>query len=177
MSITNAKRQFVQSWGEMGACWGINKTMAQIHALLIASEKPLSTDSVMEELQISRGNANMNLRELINWGLIRRTSIPGDRKEYFFSETDVWKMFCTIARERKKREIEPVIRSLTECMEMVKPARPHSSGAGGDDKPSREFREKLGELLKFVKTADSILGKIASSDKERIVSFLMKLMK
>ena len=166
MSITNAKRQFVQSWGAMGACWGINKTMAQIHALLIASEKPLSTDSVMEELQISRGNANMNLRELINWGLIRRTSIPGDRKEYFFSETDVWKMFCTIARERKKREIEPVIRSLTECMEMVK-----------EDKPSREFREKLGELLKFVKTADSILGKIASSDKERVVSFLMKLMK
>ena len=166
MSISTAKKQFVQSWGEMGACWGINKTMAQIHALLIASEKPLSTDSVMEELQISRGNANMNLRELINWGLIRRTSIPGDRKEYFFSETDVWKMFCTIARERKKREIEPVIRSLTECMEMVK-----------EDKPSREFREKLGELLKFVKTADSILGKIASSDKERVVSFLMKLMK
>ena len=166
MSISTAKKQFVQSWGEMGACWGINKTMAQIHALLIASEKPLSTDAVMEELQISRGNANMNLRELINWGLIRRTSIPGDRKEYFFSETDVWKMFCTIARERKKREIEPVIRSLTECMEMVK-----------EDKPSREFREKLGELLKFVKTADSILGKIASADKERIVGFLMKLMK
>ena len=166
MSISTAKKQFVQSWGEMGACWGINKTMAQIHALLIASEKPLSTDSVMEELQISRGNANMNLRELINWGLIRRTSIPGDRKEYFFSETDVWKMFCTIARERKKREIEPVIRSLTECMEMVK-----------EDKRSREFREKLGELLKFVKTADSVLGKIASSDKERIVGVLMKLMK
>ncbi len=166
MSLTTAKKQFVQSWGEMGACWGINKTMAQIHALLIASEKPLSTDSVMEELQISRGNANMNLRELINWGLIRRTSIPGDRKEYFYSETDVWKMFCTIARERKKREIEPVIRSLSECMEMVK-----------DDKSSRDFREKLGELLNFVKMADSILGKVASSDKERIVSFLMKLMK
>jgi DNA-binding transcriptional regulator GbsR (MarR family) len=166
MSLTTAKRQFVQSWGEMGACWGINKTMAQIHALLIASEKPLSTDSVMEELQISRGNANMNLRELINWGLIRRTSIPGDRKEYFYSETDVWKMFCTIARERKKREIEPVIRSLTECMEMVK-----------DDKSGREFREKIGELLNFVKTADSILGKVASSDKEKIVGFLMKLMK
>lgn len=166
MSLTTAKKQFVQSWGEMGACWGINKTMAQIHALLIASEKPLSTDSVMEELQISRGNANMNLRELINWGLIRRTSIPGDRKEYFYSETDVWKMFCTIARERKKREIEPVIRSLTECMDMVK-----------DDKAGKEFREKLGDLLSFVKTADSVLGKIATSDKDRIVSFLVKMIK
>ena len=166
MSLTNAKRQFIQSWGEMGACWGINKTMAQIHALLIASEKPLSTDSVMEELLISRGNANMNLRELINWGLIRRTSLPGDRKEYFYSENDVWKMFCTIARERKKREIEPVIRSLRECMEMVK-----------DEKSGKEFRHKLDELLGFVKMADTILGKVAASDKERIVSFLMKLMK
>jgi DNA-binding transcriptional regulator GbsR (MarR family) len=158
-----AKQKFVTSWGEMGSCWGINKTMAQIHALLIASEKPLSTDEVMKELQISRGNANMNLRELINWGLIRRTSVPGDRKEYFFSETDVWKMFCTIARERKKREIEPVIRSLEECMEMVK-----------EDKSGKDFRNKLDELLGFVKMADTVLGKIAASDKDRIISYLMK---
>jgi DNA-binding transcriptional regulator GbsR (MarR family) len=150
----------------MGSCWGINKTMAQIHALLIASEKPLSTDEVMEALEISRGNANMNLRELINWGLIRRTSIPGDRKEYFFSETDVWKMFCTIARERKKREIEPVIRSLEECMDMVK-----------DEKSGKEFRHKLDELLGFVKMADTVLGKVAASDKDRIIGYLMKVIR
>ena len=164
--LAPAKQKFVNSWGEMGGCWGINKTMAQIHALLIASDKPLSTDEVMEELQISRGNANMNLRELINWGLIRRTSLPGDRKEYFFSETDVWKMFCTIARERKKREIEPVIRSLEECVEMVR-----------DDKSGRAFREKINDLLGFVKMADTVLGKIASSDKARIVASLMKLVR
>ena len=143
---------------------GHQQDHGQIHALLIASEKPLSTDEAMEELQISRGNANMNLRELINWGLIRRTSVPGDRKEYFFSESDVWKMFCTIARERKKREIEPIVRSLEECVEMVK-----------DEKSSKEFRDKLNALLGFVKMADKLLGKVAQQEKSKFVNALSKL--
>lgn len=106
-NLKEARNRFIHSWGEMGPQWGINRTMAQLHALLMISEKPLSTDDVMEELGISRGNANMNLRSLVDWGVARRAFVKGDRKEYFQSEKDVWNMFCRIARERKKREIEP----------------------------------------------------------------------
>ena len=108
-NLEEAKNRFIHSWGEMGPQWGINRTMAQLHALLMISEKPLSTDDVMAELGISRGNANMNLRSLADWGLVRRTYVKGDRKEYFQSDKDVWNMFCRVARERKKREIEPVL--------------------------------------------------------------------
>src|SRR5436309_15993677 len=99
-ALTEAKSRFIDTWGEMGPKWGIPKTMAQIHALLMVSEAPLSTDEVMEELGISRGHANMNLRSLSDWGLIRRAFVKGDRKEYFQSEKDVWNMCCRIARER-----------------------------------------------------------------------------
>ena len=108
-SLKNARSRFVESWGEMGTAWGINKTMARIHAFLMIAETSVTTDAVMKELAISRGNANMNLRALVDWGLIRRVSHPGERKEYFQSEKDVWTMCCRIARERKKREIEPVL--------------------------------------------------------------------
>ena len=100
--LAESKERFVQSWGEMASRWGINKTMARIHAHLMASEAALSTDEIMETLAISRGNANMNLRSLVDWGLVRRVSVGSERKEYFQSEKDVWNMCCRIARERKK---------------------------------------------------------------------------
>ena len=164
-TTSEAKSRFLQCWGEMGACWGINKTMAQIHALLMVSEKPLSTDEVMESLQISRGNANMNLRALADWGLVRRAFQKGDRKEYFHSEKDVWKMFCIISRERKKREIEPVISALEECRALAKTG-----------KESAEFRKMVEALLEFVKTADLLLGKISQQEKSKTLPLLVKLL-
>ena len=104
-TLREARQEFVSQWGAIGSAWGINRTMAQIHALLITSPEPLTTDEVMEELRISRGNANTNLRDLVGWGLIRSLLRPGERKEYLVAEKDVWKMFCIIARERKRREI------------------------------------------------------------------------
>jgi len=99
--LKSAKGRFVESWGQMGGAWGINKTMARMHALLMIADKPLTMDDVMAELAVSRGNASMNLRALVDWGLIRRVSLPRDRKEYFASEKDVWTMCCRIARERQ----------------------------------------------------------------------------
>ena len=163
--LTQAKARFIQCWGEMGSCWGINKTMAQIHALLMVSEKPLSTDEVMEELKISRGNANMNLRSLVDWGLVRRTFQKGDRKEYFQCEKDVWKMFCIISRERKKREIEPVIVALQECLVLTE-----------KDKESANFRNQVESFLEFVRTADLLLGKISQQEKSKILPLLVKLL-
>lgn len=118
MKLKEAKRQFIQTWGRLAAEWGINRTMAQVHALLLATEKPLTTDEVMEELKISRGNANINLRELMNWNLIYRDNVPGDRKEYFSAEKDIWEIAKRIARERKKREVEPLLRELSQLEKM-----------------------------------------------------------
>ena len=104
--------EFVLLWGEMATQWGINRTMAQIHALLYASESPLDTDEIMERLQISRGNANMNLRALLDWNLARKTHQTGSRKDYFVGEKDVWTIATTIIEERQRREIKPVQHAL-----------------------------------------------------------------
>ena len=164
-ALDQARNRFVQAWGEMGYQWGINKVMAQIHALLMVSDEPLSTDDVMGELQISRGHANTNLRGLVDWGLVRRVFQKGERKEYFVSEKDVWKMFCTVSRERRKREIAPAIHALEESLTIA--------GAGKD---SAGFREQLTSLLEFLRTADLLLSKVAQQEKNKILPLLVKFL-
>jgi DNA-binding transcriptional regulator GbsR (MarR family) len=112
VKFKEAKDEFVQIWGALGSNWGINKAMAQIHALLLATENPITTEEIMEELQISRSNANLNIRSLIDWGLIYKKHVAGDRKEYFIAEKDMWDVAVKIMNERKRREVEPVIREL-----------------------------------------------------------------
>ncbi len=164
--LARSKETFVQSWGEMASRWGINKTMARVHALLMASEAALSTDEIMKTLGISRGNANMNLRALVDWGLVRRVSVGSERREYFQSEKDVWNMCCRIARERKKREIEPVIGTLEECL--------REAGAG---KEAAAFRKKLADLLELVRLLDFVLGKLAEQEKNAVMPKVLMLMK
>ncbi len=161
-----AKARFVSTWGEMASHWGINKTMARIHALLIASDAALSVDEIMATLSISRGNASMNLRALMDWGLVRRVSVGSERREYFQSEKDVWNMCCRIARERKKREIEPVIGALEECL--------REAGEGQD---SAAFRRRTKELLELVKTLDFVLGKVAAQEKNAVMPRVLTLLK
>lgn len=163
--IDLAKARFLQCWGEMGSAWGINKTMAQLHAILMVADHPLTTDDVMKELEISRGNASMNLRSLVHWGLVRRSYQKGDRKEYFQSEMGVWKMFCAIARERKRREIEPVITGLEECLELSK-----------EKASSENFRAHIEELLEFSKTIDFLLGQVARQENSKIIPVLVRLL-
>lgn len=103
---------FIESWGTMGALWGINRSMARIQALLIVSEEPLHLDQIAETLSISRGNASMSLKELRNWGVIHRVHVAGDRRDYFVPESDMWTMFFRIGKERKRREFDPVLSSL-----------------------------------------------------------------
>ncbi len=164
--LKDAKGRFVRTWGDMASRWGINKTMARVHALLMAADEPLSTDSVMGELSISRGNANMNLRALEDWGLARRSSKGGERKEFWESEQDVWNMCCRIARERKKREIEPVIGALEDCLK--------EAGAGKD---AASFRRRTGELLDLVRTLDFVLGKVAAQEKNAVMPKILLLLK
>lgn len=112
MKFTEAQQEFIQLWGNFGSQWGINKTMAQIHALLLTSEHALSTDEIMESLEISRGGVNTNIRELIVWNLVYKTGKPGDRKEFFVAEKDIWEVAKRITRERQRREIEPLMHHL-----------------------------------------------------------------
>ncbi len=114
MNYKEAKEKYIQTWGALGSQWGINKTMAQINALLMVSTMPLSIEEIMSELQISRGNASMNIRALIDWGIVFKESKAGERKEYFTAEKDLDKLAVTIAKERSKREIKPALRVLKE---------------------------------------------------------------
>src|SRR6186713_758782 len=118
MKYKEAKEELIQAWGNLGSSWGLNKTMAQIHALLMISPKPLSTEEIMEELSISRGNANMNIRALLDWGIIYRINVPGERKEYFKSEKDVWALARQVVKERRKRELEPILKTLKNVSEL-----------------------------------------------------------
>lgn len=107
---------FIESWGSMGVLWGINRSMARIHALMIISEEPVDLDFVAKRLNISRGNASMSLKELRNWGVIQRVYVSGDRRDFYVVEPDPWKMFFRIAVERKKREFDPALHSLRHLL-------------------------------------------------------------
>lgn len=152
-ALKESRDEFVAQWGALGTQWGINRTMAQIHALLMTAPAPLSTDQVMEELEISRGNAHTNLKELVAWGLLRIVVKKGERKEFFEAEKDVWKIFTTVARERKRREIEPALGVLHGCAE---------ASRGMNSVEGKAFHEQMRQLEEFVgftsKVADRVAG-------------------
>jgi len=116
--LAEAQDRFIASWGRMGSVWGISRTMAEVHALLYITGKPLCTDEIMERLGVSRGNVSMSVRSLLEWGVIEKVRQPGDRKEYFQAEQDVWSMLRAIARERIKREVDPLLDALDEIGEL-----------------------------------------------------------
>lgn len=118
MKYTEARHQLINTWGQLSTQWGISRTMGQIHALLMISPDPLTMDQIIEQLTISRGSVSMSVRNLVEWGIVHRTFLPGDRKEYFASEKDVWKMALQIARERKRRELDPVINSMQHLQQI-----------------------------------------------------------
>ncbi len=166
MKFQEAKIKFIQTWGSLGSQWGINKTMAQIHALLMISPEALSMDDIMEELHISRGNASMNLRSLMDWGLIYKEYKPGERKEFFSAEGDMEELARKIARERSKREIKPTLRVLQEVIGVE----------GTDHKNVAHFKAKTEELYDFVSRADNMLEKITSQKGNWITKTIFKLM-
>ena len=117
MNLDQAKKAFVDTWARLGSAWGINRSMASIHALLLASPDPLTTDEIMDRLSLSRGNANSNLRALMDWGLVYKEFRPGMRKELFRAEKEAWVIARQIAKERRRKEIEPLLDSLARLRE------------------------------------------------------------
>jgi len=147
-TLTEAQDRFIAAWGQMASTWGISRTMAEVHALLFITAEPLCTDDVMERLEISRGNASMSLRALLDWGIVSRTHKRGDRKEYYVAESDVWDMFRAIVRERLKREVDPLLVSLHEIRDMT--GAPGKSAAKSAAPDIAEHNARLDEMLEFL---------------------------
>src|ERR1043165_3977662 len=120
MKLTPVMKRFVLHWGEMGGRWGINRSVAQVHALLMMSPKPLPADEIGETLEVARSNVSTSLKELQGWGLVRVVHVFGDRREHFETLRDVWEMFLVVMRERKKRELDPTLVTLRECAKEAK---------------------------------------------------------
>lgn len=167
MNLTEGREQFIQSWGSLGSQWGINRTMAQIHALLLISPEPLSAEEIMESLKVSRGNANMNLRELMNWQLVKKELRAGERKEFFFAEKDMWKVFRYILRERKKRELDPMIHTIHALREVK-----------GDPKNKnyKVFSDVIKDLENLTVKGDKLMELMIKSDENWFLNTFIKLM-
>ena len=167
MNYEDAKIKFISTWGSLGSLWGINKAMAQIQALLFISTEPLSMEDIMDELQISRGNTSMNLRQLMDWGIVTKELIPGERKEYFTTEKDVQELTRIIAKERSRREIQPVIKVLNEV----------SSIKDDGTQKTKELIKQTKALHDLTLNADTMINKLVSQKQNWITKSLIKLIK
>lgn len=165
MEIQEAKQKFIQAWGTLGSNWGINRTMAQIHALLLISHDSLCADDIMQILKISRGNANTNIRALIDWGLVFKELKPGERKEYFIGEKDMWNVFKQVIKHRKEKELEPILKVLTDVNKV-----------DSSSTETEEFLKIISAIQLFANQADKTLDKLVKSDFDWIMKSLFKVL-
>lgn len=165
--LKEARDEFVAQWGALGTQWGINRTMAQIHALLMTAPQPLTTDDVMQELQVSRGNAHTNLKELVAWGLVRIVVKKGERREFFEAEKDVWQIFTIVARERKRREIEPALAVLSKCAEVSEDLKTPEG---------KVFHDQMRQLEDFVGFASKMADRVSSMKHGLAVQLAAKIL-
>lgn len=166
MDLQTGKEKFIQAWGTLGSHWGINRTMAQVHALLLIAEKPLSAMEIKEGLNISMGNANMNIRALIDWGLVYKELKPGERKEFFVAEKDMWEVIRQVIIQRKKKELEPILKVLNEVTEVE-----------GQGEEVEEFLKVVKEIKLYAGKADSTLASLVKADQNWFVGTFMNMIK
>lgn len=162
MKLTPVQEKFVLHWGEMGTRWGVNRTVAQIHALLYLSPKPLAADEIAETLQVARSNVSSSLWELQSWGVAKITHVMGDRRDHFESLKDVWQMFQIVLDERKRREIDPTLKVLRECV-----AELEESGNA-----EAHTKERIHEMLDFFDAMTAWYHEIRRLPKNAVVKFV-----
>lgn len=168
MKLEEAKLQFIQAWGKLGSEWGINRTMAQVHALLLITPGSLTTEEIMESLSISRGNANMTLRDLMSWGLVEKQLKPGERKEYFYADKDTWNIARQVAKERRKRELDPVIKILDELSKVDGDAK---------DPEYKTFHKTVNDINKLAKNVDKTLETMLKAEENWFWGSIFKVFK
>ena len=147
--LAPVEEKFILHWGEMGTKWGINRTVAQVHALLYLAAKPLPADEISATLSVARSNVSTSLRELQAWGIVRVVHVLGDRRDHFETLKDVWEIFRIVAEERKKREIDPTLRVLAECVQEIK------SGHGNE-----QTKQRLEGMLEFLTAMTGLFEEI-----------------
>ncbi len=166
MKYNEGKEHFIKAWGDVSTNWGINKTMGQIHALLLIADKPMNADNIIEELDISSGNANMNIKSLLGWGLIQKKRVDGCRKDYYIADKNLWEVFRKIILERKRKELDPMIQLLEEV-----------SSVEGMCKSSNEFCRMVKELKSFSSKADGALSNFCTSKPNWFFSTVLRSMR
>lgn len=166
MEFSEAKQHFISTWGELGCNWGICRTMGHIHALLLVSPESMSAEEIMEGLQISRGNANMNLRALMDWGLVYRRSKPGERKDFYQAEKDLWNVFKKTLKKRKEKELAPMLKMIKSISD-IQATCPHST----------EFSNFVSELNAISTAADRSLDKMLNSESNLLLNAFVKVMR
>lgn len=169
MDYKEGRARIIDAWGQLGTNWGISRTMAQIHALLMLAPEPMTTDDIIEELQISRGNVSMSLRSLIDWGIVRKVYKPGQRKELYESEKDVWELATQVAKERRRRELDPIIRVLEDVQGIEDNTVMKSKVT--------EMNKMTKQLLKFSKQSDKVLSLFIKSEENWFFGKVLKLLK
>ncbi len=164
MNFQEKRSNFIKKWGDISTSWGINRTMGQIHALLLTSAKPLCTDHIMQNLEISRGNACMNLKTLVEWNLIYKECMDGCRKEYYTAEKDMYKIFRQVVIHRRREELDPLLNLMAEY-EHVEALCPEST----------EFCDVLKDIKYFSRKADATLESLLSTDPDWFVGSFLKM--
>ena len=147
------EQRFIELWGDMSSWWGVSRTMAEIHGLLFITSTPHSAEDIQNSLGISRGNVSMNIRTLVEWGLVRRVRKRGDRRDYYESLTDVWEMFTVLASQRKRREIDPIVKTLKQCRSDLDALEP--AGKKENKSPGHHV-QRVDELLGFLLTVEKV---------------------
>ena len=150
MKLTSSMQEFILHWGEMGTRWGVNRTVAQVHALLYLSPEPLTAEEISDALAVARSNVSTSLRELQGWGIARVVHVLGDRRDHFETTKDVWEIFRTVSEERKRREIDPTLRVLGECVQELK----------GHTQSDAYTRERLESMLEFLTTMAGLFEEV-----------------
>jgi DNA-binding transcriptional regulator GbsR (MarR family) len=168
MNLDEAKQTLIQAWGTLGSSWGVSRTMAQIHAFLLVAPEAQSAEDIMEALQISRGNVNMNVRDLMDWGIVRKVLRTGERREFFEAEKDIWKVAMQVAKERKKRELEPILQILDQVSVIE---------ANITDPQVKEFAQTVENIKKFAQNADSLLGTAIKAEENWFWGNIFKMFK
>lgn len=154
--------RFVLQWGDMGSQWGVNRSIAQIHAVLYLAEKPLTADEIAAKLGMARSNVSNSIKDLLGWNLIRRVPMKNDRRDHYEAETDVWEMFMRIAAGRKEREIDPAIAALRVCV----------AEAEQNPQVSAVARDRLTKMLEFVAMMDGWYAQMLAVPKSKLATLI-----
>lgn len=160
--LSPAVESFILHWGDLGGQWGVNRSVAQIHALLYLSERPLTAEDIAETLGLARSNVSNSIKELMAWRLIHRVPVRGDRRDHFEAETDIWEMVTRIAQGRKEREIDPAAEALRACM----------AEAERDDQISPVALKRLEEMLDFVETINRWYEQMLGVPKPALIALI-----